>query len=253
MSYRKHLEVLRALPSEELSIRAKRLVDTSPEKDWPVGMPSSIDPKLVLIGVSPGNSPMQENKVQEPPAFNSYPSIRPDSSSHFYYPDGAGYWERLRFLSKSFFNSRDQSMDEGDAISMSTHLNLGTGSAGRASTADVERDYVEWVSYLLNTKFKADLVVLFGLKKILTNETVNAWWNHDKGLKIDWNSPSEILPFEGYTKRSYKFRIWRAENQLGHKSLIVLWPNHPSRAPFRNLDVWRASVSEFLNAVESGR
>lgn len=252
MSYSQHIERLKQLDRTEVSSRVRSLVSTCPEGSWPVGMPSSIDPRLVLVGVSPGNSPMTDSSTgSDTRHFQSIPTVENDQTSHFYYPDTTGYWERLRYLCAEFFRSENEKLSEKDAISLSTHLNLGTGSAGLASVQDVEKAYVQWVSLLLNTEFNPDLVVLFGLKNILTDETVCGWWNHQNGLKVVWSRPISTVPFSRYKVRTYRFRIWEASNASGHRFPLVIWPNHPSRVPFRDIELWKASVSEALEALKS--
>jgi len=211
-------------------------------------MPASIDPKLVLIGVSPGNSPMPEHRREEPnsPTFDSEPCVVKGDNNNFYYPDSSGYWEKLRMLCSSYFEFNDNRMDETDSISLTTHLNLGTGSAGAATKMDVERDVIRWVSKLLNKDLEPDAVILFGLKAILSDIEISSWWNHEDGLKINWLKPDMQKSFNSYKKIKYYYRMWNATNDRGKNIKLVLWPNHPSRAPFLNYDIWQKSIDEFL-------
>ena len=57
MNYIEHLRSLESLTPIENERIINGLVNTTPDSQWPDGMPASIDPKLVLIGVSYGNSP----------------------------------------------------------------------------------------------------------------------------------------------------------------------------------------------------
>ncbi|MDO8895442.1 hypothetical protein [Nitrosomonas sp.] len=246
-----HLEALKrlkSLPKVEIDKIVNQLVTATPEKTWPDGFPASIDPKLLLIGISYGNSPDKnsENKRQnEEGDFASQPCAIKDKSSHFYYPDTRRYWEKLRYLSHSYFKNSCNSFSETDAISLTTHINLGTGSAGKASVADVEEEYVKWASKLVNCNHNPDLVILFGLSRIIRDRKVNQWWNHQTGIQIDWEKPDYTREFSANGKK-YKHRLWTATNSNGHQIKIDIWPNHPSRHPFGSFDLWKQSVDEFI-------
>src|SRR5438067_1940160 len=126
-------------------------------------MPASVDPKLILVGVSPGNSP---NAVDTRRCY-SEPRVEKDKDSHFYYRDSSGYWDKLRYLTSAFF----MGLSELEAVSLCSHFNLATASSGDAAGVRAERDIVAWVSSLLNAVHKPDLIVFFGLVgKFQTNE-----------------------------------------------------------------------------------
>ncbi|SFM40074.1 hypothetical protein [Nitrosomonas communis] len=244
MNYLNHLYSLDSLPLEEKERRKNELIETTPEKLWPDGMPASIDPKIVLIGVSYGNSPNPEAEKSRKNGFDFYsePCVIKPKNSYFYYPDARGYWEKLRYLSHSFCQKNCPTITIDEALSLTTHINLGTDSAGAATKYDVEKPYVQWASRLLNNIHNPDLVVLFGLKKIMKDKEVSQWWNHESGLKIDWNKPEKEKFFI-----NYRFSLWDLYNSNNHRIRLVLWPNHPSRHPFANLDIWKESVNEFLS------
>ncbi len=248
MEYKEHLDYLKSKSQEDIQSLIEELRRNTPFGFWPDGMPASVDPKLVLIGVSPGNSPMPEHRREDSnsPIFESEPCVVKSEKNHFYYPDSSGYWKKLRMLCSSYFQFHDNSMDEADSISLTTHLNLGTGAAGSATKMDVERDIIKWVSKLLNKVHEPDTVILFGLKAILSDNEISSWWNHDGGLKINWLKPDIQKPFNSYKKRRYYYRIWNTTNARGKNIKVVLWPNHPSRAPFSNYDIWQKSIDEFL-------
>ena len=190
----------------EIERKTRVLLEGSPFSDWPCGMPASIDPELAFIGVSPGNSPMLEQPKpsgsdQEQPQFVSAPTINKPSNSHFYYPDTSKYWQKLRYLAHQYFLSENKNINEHSAISRCSHFNLGTGNAGSATKYDVEEGVVKWVSRLLNTIHKPKLVILFGLKGILSDHEVSSWWNHGQGLKITWSSPDRERVLRGYTQK----------------------------------------------------
>jgi hypothetical protein len=209
-------------------------------------MVPSLDPKLVFIGVSPGNSPMRGDEgTGEGRSGMSAEDI--GSSESFDYPDSAGYWKKVKHFARQFFASEGSLTGDKDMLDLCGHFNLGTGFASKATVAAVEEDVVKWVSWLINRYFRPDLVVLFGLNGILGNRGVARWWNHGDGLFVNWREPQHKTPFLAYP---YRFREWAAQNTTGNEVRIVTWPNHPSRHPFADWQVWCRSVNEYLDRPE---
>ena len=260
MKYRTHLNRLRAMPAEEIARRVDALCETTPKRlpKWPIGMPASLDPKLVLIGPSRGMSPMAGD-AGNAPGYTSVPSVnisRPRQrpvqktlESHFYYPDTKRHWEKVRYLVHEFFLREGSVRSEADALSLCSHFNLSNKRAGSASGAPPEPDVTRWVSRLLNTVHNPDLVVLFGLGDALRGVKVRKWWNWRDGLKIDWSRPDSTRTFTGYEK-DYKYREWTVQNAQGHTMKVVIWPNHPAR--FFNMKLWKLSVDEYLDSIALG-
>ncbi len=250
MNYIEHLRSLESLTPIENERIINGLVNTTPDSQWPDGMPASIDPKLVLIGVSYGNSPsIEAEKSHEEGGdyFYSIPCVVKPENSHFYYPDTRRYWNKLRYLSHSFFKRNCPSITENQAISLTTHVNLGTDSAGLATKKDVEEVYVKWVSTLLNETHSPDLVILFGLNTILSDDEISGWWNTESGLPVNWKKPDNIKDFSSYSVRNLIFREWSVTNSMNHSIRLVIWPNHPSRPPFTDLTIWEQSVDEYMD------
>lgn len=240
-------------PNDSMVERQTRiLLEGSPFSEWPCGMPASIDPELVFIGVSPGNSPMPEDTISsqaasQPPRFVSAPTVHKPNNSHFYYPDSSKYWEKLRYLAHQYFLLENDGITENAAISRCSHFNLGTGDAGTATKHDVEEDVVKWVSSLLDRIHKPELVILFGLNSILKDEEISSWWNHSQGLTVPWSTPHEQRRLTSYHGRSYRFREWRVKASSGNELKLLMWPNHPSRPPFRNIEFWQRTVREYIH------
>jgi hypothetical protein len=208
-------------------------------------MPASVDPKLVLIGVSPGNSPRPKGKVFPGGAtsFTSAPTVDKPLNSHIFYEDSSGYWNKLRYLTRSFALAEGTGLSLSDAVALCTHFNLGTQNAGKATEEATESDIVRWVSQLLNRVHSPDWVVLFGLLDILVKKTkVASVWNHKQGLIVDWKRFQETR----LAGHRYRFREWKTRNSLGHEVHIVLWPNHPSQHPCADFEEWKKSVDQFV-------
>jgi mRNA-degrading endonuclease HigB of HigAB toxin-antitoxin module len=252
MNYFEHLKFLESRSPEEINRAITDLINTTPNLQWPDGMPASIDPKLVLIGVSYGNSPSVEIEISYENGgeyFVSTPSVNKTINSHFYYPDTRGYWKKLRYLCFEFCKRNCHDITENQAISLASHFNLGTGSAGLATKKDVEEVYVKWVSSLLNKKHSPDLVVLFGLNSILKDDEICNWWNYESGLKVNWKKPDNIRSFFGYKVKNLVFREWSVTNSNNQSMRLVIWPNHPSRSPFSDYSIWVQSVNEYMDKL----
>ena len=243
MSYQKDVQKLRSLEESEVKERSEELIKSCPLDEWHRTMPASIDPKLVLIGVSPGGSPDKSTADKE---FLSKPSARKTGKSNFYYKDGRNYWTKLRYLVNNYF---DEIVDELDSLSLTSHFNLGTEQSGRGTKEKVEEDLTRWISGLLNNKHNPDLVVLFGLKNILQDPEISNYWNHEDGLTINWQRPHLQMLFKSCDERRYHFRVWETTNSQGHSMKVVLWPNHPSKHPFTyDMDMWESSVDQFIQS-----
>jgi hypothetical protein len=244
MTYFDHLNALRALPKQELMRYKADLIKDLPKRlhPWPRWMPASLDPKLILVGVSPGNSPAA-NDLSIADNYTSIPTVNISAKSHYYCPDGRRYWDKIRYLAHKFFLREGTVTTEQDALSLCSHYNLGVGMAGKASENAVERDVIAWVSRLLNKVQKPDLIVLFGLRGILSSSQASTWWNCAGGLPVNWTTWQAEKNLKGY---SYKFREWTVINARNDKIKIVMWPNHPSRHPFADINVWKRSVNQYF-------
>ncbi len=249
MSYENHLKYLRGLSKDEVAKKQAELIASTPEKQWPDGFPASIDPKLVIVGVSAGNSPdvaAEESRQRGEAYFESAPSVDKSESSHFYYPDGRRYWRKIRLLVTAFAQDNSPSMSEKDALAVSTAINLGTGSAGRATRESVEESYVKWASKFLNQYSNPDCVIFVGLKNILSCPDVAKWWN-DGGLIVDWRKPDHVLPFKSGAI-NFWFRQWNVRNANQHAFRLIQWPTHPSQRAFWSIEEWRRSVTTYLES-----
>lgn len=232
-------------------VTVKELVNTFPRTKWPHGMPTSIDSKLVIIGVSYGNSSVEGGAEVHEQFSQADPNPTDGTKAHqdFFYPDSTNYWKKVRMLSTKFMSIDNPGISENDALQKCSHFNLGLGSAGNATEDDVDEDIVEWVSYLVNSKLSPKLIVLFGLWKILNDKKIADCWNHTNGLQIDWSTPARIVYFKGYNKKKLKYRIWEATDKTGNQINLIMWPNHPSRPPFTSLDFWQKSIDQLPEII----
>lgn len=228
----------------------RRLVARLPQEHlpWPFGMPTSIAPRVVVIGASPGNSPAAGQRT--PPGQEEHYDPPTVGRAHrgFYYPDAKHYWDKVRALCTAVVRCHSPEVSEEEALAQSGHFNLGTGFAGTATVDVAEPAIVSWVSGLLGSVLPVEVVVGVGVKGILTNPAVNQRWKDAAGgLQVEWGRPHRRRPFQ-----NYQFRLWRARRADGESVLVCLWPNHPSRHPFTGPPgpIWEDSVEQFCRILQ---
>lgn len=212
-----------AMGPEERAEILQTLSANTPYPPWPRGMPTSVNPLVVIVGVSPGASPAHEG-----PAFlGDYTPTFGVPAPGFNYRDTSFYWDKVRLLATGFVRLWGEALDERDCLALSGHLNLGTGMFGSASAVAVESDVVRWVSDVL-PRLHPRLVIGLGLVGLLTNRShgaIREAWVAG-GLSVDWLKPELI------TYSEYRFRRYRTYCASGDPIDFILWPNHPSRPPF---------------------
>jgi hypothetical protein len=227
-TYRRILDGLRSMSPEEEARRIAEL--TPPTYEWPYGMPGAIDARLVIIGLSPGGSrsPSEEDgrRTVEPQRFKT-------RDSWFYYPDGKGYWERIRRLSCGWFRRDGEAIDELEALSLTASFNLSTIESGDASRVDAEPELSQWVTKLVETVYDVELVVLIGLKSKLSKGCIDLQWRDIDGGQIGWKEcalKGDPIPGDGRSK--FISSGWIMQSSMGRPIAVVAAPNHPSRPPF---------------------
>lgn len=197
------------------------LSEGCPHKPWPRGMPTSVNPLVVVIGVSPGNSPALGAKA----FLEDYTPTFGLPAPGLFYRDQAYYWQKVRLLGTSMTRLLDHTLSDQDGLALTGHLNLGTGMFGSASRAAIEPDVVRWVSDVI-ARCRARLVIALGLVKLLTtDEVLRGIWN-DGAAVVDWTQPQLVAA------STFRYRLFRGKGPNGTGFDLVFWPNHPSRAPF---------------------
>jgi hypothetical protein len=187
-------------------------------------MPTSVNPLLVVVGVSPGNSPAAGGDAFLPDYVPTFAT----PASGFSYPDSSHYWEKIRLLSYEIVRLWDSSLSETECLALTGHLNLGVGMFGKASNEAVELPVVRWVSSMLFERLRPRLVIGLGLTGLVLGPgggAIREAWNAG-GLAVGWNRP-ELINAGGF-----QYRSWIAHRSDAVPVRLVFWPNHPSRAPF---------------------
>jgi hypothetical protein len=217
-------------------------------RPWPFGMPTSVSPRVVMIGASPGSSPESANPHRGSEQGRAYePPTTGCAHPGFYYRDASYYWDKIRVLCTAVVRCDAPEVSEDEALALEGHFNLGTGLAGTATLGVVEPGIVTWLSRFLGSVLPVGVVIGVGLNAILSEPTAKAPWNRSPGgLRVDWASPERSYPFLGY-----RFRTWEARGSDGESVLVCPWPNHPSRNPFTGPvgPAWQVAVAEFCRIM----
>jgi hypothetical protein len=249
---------LRAM--QVLAPQKRRLIDDllagSALRAWPFGMPTSIAPLVVVIGVSPGNSP-NASEVEIAPA-RPYPEptfAQPNPG--LFYLDRSHYWKKVRELMMMAVSRYDFDLEMKPdlALALCGHLNLGVNLAGRGTFAAVDDDITRWVSRVVK-HMRPRLIVGLGLVGLLVNppaaeraraERLRQAWE-DGGMITAWDAAWRI---EGANVNGHPY-AFRYQTTLIDNDVtsILLWPNHPSRAPFAGAG---GEGSRWAESVEAAR
>ena len=213
-----------------------------PIAPWPYGNATSINPLLVMLGASPGDSPSAGDTGFLQPGSHPLPTAgypHPGTA----YQDTKGYWDKLRGLAREFLTPTGGSLD--DALALFGNVNLDTSRNGEAQQVVVDLAFAKWVLKTISNGLRPRFLVLLGLSGYLkSNPEVNKLFEQTfRGF--DSRRPHREIRFAGYLQKNFMFREWDVSNGAGEQMMIVMWPQHPSRAPFSNMDTWQASCTEF--------
>lgn len=236
---KKRLRALRQMPENERQEYLRAL--NPPIHPWPIGMPCSAAPLVVVLGVSPGNSPSKEDRgfftLNKPgdrgPTFG-------EKHEGFDYQDTRSYWKKVCSLCCFLVRRYAPDLTEMDCLALSGHLNLGTGQAGKADVLVTDEKITRWVSNLMYEHFQPRLLVCLGLNRIMKAR----WkiWNHPDGLQVNWHKADFEHPFG-----RYRFRLWETCSKGNRPVGVLMWPNHLSRHPFAGDDSkpeWKSALKQ---------
>ena len=210
-------------------------------------MPTSINPYVVFLGASPGNSQPADGYIgakiepyDVPTAGLPHPGV--------YCEDKRNYWPKVRELGRIIVRANAPSLDDDQADSLIGQLNLGTARSGQAENAELETEYLRWVPSVLLNDLRPAFVILLGLTGILQKS--GSGFDPANVLKIDWRKPDRRFPLTAYAAKRYEFSVWTRTRPDGKPIHFVAWPQHPSRAPMTKPDLWRVSGQEFRDIID---
>jgi hypothetical protein len=205
-------------------------------------MPTSINPFVIFLGASPGDSPASGDrnyKERKPYALPTAGVPHPG----LHYQDPRGYWDRVRELGPMIVRGHSPRMSESDALALVGQLNLGTGAFGQAKNAPLEPEYCRWVPEIVLDYLKPSYLILLGLSSILKKSNP---FDPCGRLEINWNQPEINFAFKAHKRSQYQFRVWKRKRSDGKTINVILWPQHPCRAPMTNANIWTESGREFV-------
>ena len=253
----RRLNAARSLTARELSSIQQELLDGCPWKPadlvndgraWPYGNATSINPLLVTLGASPGESPQAGDSdaldhLELPSAGSPHP--------HVYYQDTSFYWDKVRYLAHTILSSTSGlepkegyqgPCTEADAYALFGNMNLDTGRSGSASGVEFDPTFAAWVLRIINNGLRPRWLICLGLMDELTKNS-RLRQAFESTLKLDLDKPHERYRLFDFR---YSFREW--EVRTGRAPLtVVFWPNHPSRHPFAGKvdGRWRDACEQF--------
>ena len=236
-SISERLRGARALSESALSTVHENLCRDCPVPPWPYGNATSINPLLVTLGPSPGGSPnrtdpdLAEKPLELPTAGVRHP--------HTTYLDGKNYWRKIRQLARTIVQAGTTSSE--DSYALFGNMNLDPGRSGRASDVRIDEQFGKWVLRTIRDGLRPRFLVCLGL-----NGKPEALELLQQAFGIDAATPLEH-PLDCYKEKRLVFREWDCAGSGGNPIKLVLWPQHPSRAPFTNLEIWYSACREFAD------
>lgn len=239
------LSSARDLTNEELNAVHDELCRGCTEPVWPYGSATSINPLLVILGPSPGNSPMpgDADHSTQPP-FPLPTAGKPHCRVWYSDKKGKGYWYRVRLLAQTLLNA-DSALSDDDALALFGTVNLSTKPSGRACEAKISPSFARWVLETIRDRLRPRVLVLLGMRGLLekNRELSRLFADTFDGFNI--REPHSTYRFEKYQQKRFVFREWNSAALQGSPLLLVDWPQHASQHPFTIIDWWSAACEQF--------
>jgi len=241
------------LPDDALSALTREFLEGCPSDAWPYGCSTSINPWILFLGPSPGASPAAgDADYKLRPSYSPTAGSPPTSMT---YVDSRGFCDRLRSLTVAVVRA-DDGPDVGteDALALAGLMNLDPGASGQAKNVEVDPAFGRWALEVSFRRLRPRYIVGVGLGDFLRDASRR--WLRDAlgsyvGMSFHPDRAPISVPFRGYKLKNYKFRVWPSSNaDLGAQHLI-LFPQHPSRAPMTNANTWGAAVREFVDLTRA--
>jgi hypothetical protein len=245
-SPRERLDSARSLSVEQVLALQSELSRSAPSQPWPYGMPTSVNPYLLVLGASPGASPDSTDPggaYAPPTAGEPHPGL--------FYNDTRGYWAKIRGLMVSLLQSVDPRVSAEDCLALAGQLNFSTGQSGLASEAVLDPAYARWVPEAIGSLLQPRLVILVGLSGLLKSQAFTGMIPSSPHWPSEWRREKEVR-FRGYASKSLQFRSWTRYLPDGGHIKYLAWPNHPSRSPFSNLALWSTATQEAAEYLREG-
>lgn len=211
-----------------------------PVASWPYGMPTAINPKVVVLGPSPGASPAAGDEVQpsyEPPTFGEH-------HPQLFYADRRSFFLKVRALCAGLLECAE-GLEEADALALSGMMNLDVRRNGNAADVKTDAKLMQWVTETITQRLRPDYLICLGLKARIKDVLPLISSHFDSGR------PMRSFRFDAQPK--LKYQEWLLERSDKSQMRVVFWPQHPSRAPFSNGELWQASIVQYAQSLKDFR
>jgi hypothetical protein len=243
-------------PKERLRIRnadpslknhlVQQLLSGSPTKfDWPYGMPTSVNPWLLLIGISPGaavgggENIQLKRKEYVPTVGEPHPHF---NSKRFWKRYGAwpGYWPKIRQLCAGLLRDRFDD-DEEKVLTVCGHLNIGEIQTGTGDEKAINSKILRWVPDVVTERLRPHVVLLLGMKRH-RKESLKSW--KGTGFEFILVDPDEQPSFKCSDGKRRCFQVWNNPSPSSYPRKVIMLPNHPSRHPFTVAKHWESMIRQ---------
>ena len=239
-SIEQRLRAARVMSKCELAVVHERLREGCPVEPWPYGCATSINPLLVTLGPSPGNSP--DPTVPDPAGKPLAPPTAGERHPHTKYNDRKGVWRKIRFLARTVLSGGNTDEEE-DVYALLGNMSLDTRRAGSATDVPIRLGFGRWVLRTIRDGLRPRYLICIGLKgheqaRNLLEETFDGY---------ERRRPHAEYRFRGYGRVCLTFQEWDCTGPEGNAIKIVHWPQHPSKPPFGSLETWKDACREFAD------
>lgn len=238
-SIRERVDSARLLSASALAAVHENLGEGCPVAVWPYGNATSINPLLVTLGPSPGGSP--DRRLPDPAGKPLRLPTAGVRHPHTAYEDDKGFWRKVRWLARIVVQAGTTSSE--DSYALFGNMNLDPNRSGQAGNVRIDPAFAEWVLRTIRDKLRPRFVICLGLKR--KPEAVKLLSQAFDGF--DAARPHAEHRLQCYRRSRYVFQEWDCTGSHGDRMKLVLWPQHPSRSPFTNLDIWRDACREFAD------
>ena len=167
----------------------------------------------------------------------------------WHYKDSRGYWDKVRSLCFNLNKAIDPGLDAHQAAALSGHMNLSTEASGQAANVVTQDEMATWVTTVISNCLKPRYVIGVGLTTALKKPEIQKAMSALGRNSVNFSMPERLKLFKGYSEKNLYFREWDFERPDGLLLTFVSWPQHPSRAPFTNKNIWDQSVLEYCEWV----
>ena len=244
------LDTALRIPESKIADLQKNISRECPVTAWPYGMPTVLNPYVVVLGMSPGVSPASgdDDYFSRPPY-----ELPPAGKAHprWNYTDSRGYWDKVRSLCLNLNRAIDPCIDENQAFALSGHMNLSAEASGQAADVVTEAQMATWVTTVISNCLRPRYVIGLGLTTALKRPEIKEALSALGRNSVNFSRPERLNPFKGYSEKNFYYREWDFERPDGEILTFVSWPQHPSRAPFTNRQIWEESISEYCQSVSN--